>query len=139
MAHNECKFNTGIRSKKKSYSDLEFKLKKSKSGKIKVLEDGDCIIQSIKTILSTNLGERVMLPHFGSSFKSLLFEPMDLGTRQLLELEVEQSINRWEDRVSVTDVVITENIDQQSYVVSIVFVIVDTGSVDEFVATVRKL
>ena len=80
-----------------------------------------------------------MLPHFGSSFKSLLFEPMDLGTRQLLELEVEQSINRWEDRVSVTDVVITENIDQQSYVVSIVFVIVDTGSVDEFVATVRKL
>ena len=57
------------------WSDLHQDLLASDSGIRKVV-NVDSVKTSIDNILRTRLGERVMLPQFGSAFPDILFESM---------------------------------------------------------------
>ena len=58
----------------------------------------------MRLILGTAYGERPMRPEFGCAIHDMVFEPSttDLVTR--IQIEVEQSLVRWEPRIEVTDV-----------------------------------
>jgi phage baseplate assembly protein W len=60
------------------------------------------IVQSIRLILETTPGERVMRPEFGCRARELLFAPRNAATEALLVLYVEQALGRWEPRIQVT-------------------------------------
>lgn len=60
--------------------------------------------QSIEQILLTRLGERVMLPEFGSDIYKLLFENISEDLDSRLIAEVRRAIERWEDRIEIVDV-----------------------------------
>ena len=62
------------------------------------------IDQSIRIILETIPGERVMRPEFGCRAKELLFAPQNAATEALLVRYVEQALQRWEPRVDVVAV-----------------------------------
>lgn len=55
-------------------------------------------------LLMTNPGERVMLPEFGTPFRTLLFEPNDDTTAATARQMIIDSINRWEPRIVVNKI-----------------------------------
>jgi phage baseplate assembly protein W len=97
-----------------TYSDLDTKLTIRKDGNLRVVEDEDCIAQSINTILSTISGERVRNP-IGSSIVQYLFQPMSRTTADQIRRTVFESINRYEPRVQLVRVDIMANLDQNRY------------------------
>jgi hypothetical protein len=90
-----------------------------------VLEDADAIQTSIKNILFTNYGERFFQPEFGSGIKHLLFENITAETEYTLRRKIEISIRNYEPRVSYLEVYVNGIPDENTYVVTIYFSIVN--------------
>jgi len=72
----------------------------------------DRVEQSIRVILGTQQGERVMRPDFGCNLKTLVFAPVNEATLNLARHYVQDGLTRWEPRIDVTDVVITQGLGQ---------------------------
>lgn len=60
--------------------------------------------ESIRVILGTGYGERVMRPRFGCNLKSLAFARNDDSTANLARYYVTEGLARWEPRIDVVDV-----------------------------------
>jgi phage baseplate assembly protein W len=65
------------------------------------------ISESIRLILGTAVGERVMRPDFGCQIHELVFHPVNANTCSMVSLYVKQALIKWEPRV--------ENISVKSY------------------------
>jgi uncharacterized protein len=63
--------------------------------------------ESLRIILGTAHGERVMRPEFGCNLRALAFAPANDATANLAKHYVEEGIARWEPRVEVVDVKVT--------------------------------
>ena len=72
---------------------------------------------SIRMILSTIPGERVMRPEFGCRMWSLIFAPLTAGTLGQIEQYVREALDRWEPRIDVDRVIAVA--DQESAEVKI--------------------
>ncbi|HED35831.1 MAG TPA: phage tail protein [Gammaproteobacteria bacterium] len=62
------------------------------------------IRQSIRIILSTEPGERLMLPDFGAGLKKFLYEPNTASTHRLIEDRISQSLEIWEPRIRLDSI-----------------------------------
>lgn len=62
------------------------------------------IQRSLRVLLATALGERVMLPDYGSNLEDLLFEPIDTGLQTLLFDRIRTAILTYEARIEVTEI-----------------------------------
>jgi phage baseplate assembly protein W len=81
-----------------------FPLGVDRHGNIKLSGGLDNIDGSIRVILSTAPGERLMRPQFGCRIWDLLFEPVNSNTLGLMDQAVREALSQWEPRVDVTDV-----------------------------------
>jgi hypothetical protein len=81
-----------------------FPLQFSPRGQIALAIGERDIEQSIRIILETVPGERVMRPEFGCRAKELLFAPRNAATQGLLVQYVEQAMARFEPRIDVLSV-----------------------------------
>lgn len=68
-----------------------------------VAQDLKVLASSVKMILRTQVGERVMLPEYGCDVRRLLFDPNDSSTERDIIDTVRQAITRWEPRVEISD------------------------------------
>jgi len=59
------------------------------------------IRESLNILLSTERGERVMRPDYGTNVRDLLFEPLDVSTATLVGEEIKKAILLNEPRVFV--------------------------------------
>ncbi|MGA9768979.1 MAG: GPW/gp25 family protein [Blastocatellia bacterium] len=67
--------------------------------------DGDeNVEQSLKILLFTNLGQRVMRPDFGSKAQSLVFAPGSIQHLGLLETTIRDAVRDWEPRIDLEEV-----------------------------------
>lgn len=66
----------------------------------------DDVKQSLKIILATARGERVMRPDFGCGIHDLAFAVIDTATLTRVESEVRTSVQKYEARVELIDIVI---------------------------------
>lgn len=83
------------------------------------------IRESIQIILSTEPGERLMLPSFGAGLKRFLFEPNIVPTHRLIEESIQQSLDLWEPRIFVESIdVIPDEEDAQAVWVKIHYTLV---------------
>ena len=73
----------------------------------------DLIKASIRMILGTQIGERVMNPEFGSKLREVPFNQLDGVTETLIQNYVIEAISRWEPRVSVIGFDIEQKTDNQ--------------------------
>jgi len=64
----------------------------------------ESIKQSIRIILFTAKGERVMRPEFGCGIHELVFAPNDATTRGMAEHHVSEALRLWEPRIEVLQV-----------------------------------
>jgi uncharacterized protein len=65
--------------------------------------------EAICIILRTRPGERIMRNDFGCGLDRYLFEPNSIATLRLIQEEVKLSIQRWEPRVTLNDIVVAVN------------------------------
>jgi phage baseplate assembly protein W len=62
--------------------------------------------ESIRIILGTQFGERIMRPRFGCNLKSLAFTPNNASTANLARYYVEEGLGQWERRIELVDVTV---------------------------------
>ena len=67
------------------------------------------IEQSIRVILGTQHGERLMRPTFGANLRRLAFAPNNLATANLAKRLVSSALDAWEPRIEVTGVDVAHN------------------------------
>ncbi|ASS48514.1 MAG: hypothetical protein A3D31_07850 [Candidatus Fluviicola riflensis] len=69
------------------------------------------IDESLRILLSTRLGERVMVPKYGCNLEDLLFSPLDLTLKTLVSEQIKTAILFFEPRITLDKVDITEGND----------------------------
>lgn len=84
-----------------------FPLRTDATGGIALVARDREIAESIRIILGTAPGERPMRPEFGCRIHDHVFAPADEDTAGRLAYEVRSSLDRWEPRIELADVVVT--------------------------------
>ena len=74
------------------------------TGRIKMVEYEEDIAESIRIIIGTSKGERVMRSDFGCGVKDFNFGSTDDTTLRLLESNIVEAIRSWEPRVDQVEV-----------------------------------
>jgi len=97
---------------------ISYPLKVNARGEISLAGGVEKIEQSIRIILGTRPGERVMRPTFGCRAQDLLFEPRDASTAALIQRYVREALSMWEPRIEVlgVDVFMDDSFDGAIYV-----------------------
>jgi len=83
---------------------ISFPMRVDQSGAIALTSGASDIDSSLRMILTTAPGERVMRPFFGCRIWELLFEPINANTMGLMREAVREAVGRWEPRVTLDDV-----------------------------------
>ncbi len=73
-------------------------------GGLGYVEEDANVEQSLRLLLLTALGERVMRPDFGCKASRLVFAPGSTQYLSLLQTTVREALRDWEKRVEVQDV-----------------------------------
>ena len=85
---------------------LSFPVRTDATGSVALVDGDREIVESIRLILATAPGERPMRPEFGCAIHDLVFAPADSSTAGQIAYEVRQSLERWEPRIDLTDVIV---------------------------------
>jgi len=94
--------------------------------------------ESIRLILLTEPGERIMREGFGCGLRQFLLEPNTVATRQLIRERITETIGRWEPRVKLQEVTVDADPDNPRLVaVTIRFKLIATGSIERLGLTVQ--
>ena len=64
------------------------------------------INKSLEILLSTRLGERIMVPDYGCNLEELLFQPLDLTLRTFIKDLIETAILYHEPRIDVEKIIL---------------------------------
>jgi phage baseplate assembly protein W len=98
------------------YSDLDITfLRQPSTGDVAMRYDEQSVIRSIRSLLSTNAGERLFQPNLGSTINSLLFEPVSPLTASQIEDEVTRIILNYEPRATINEVLVISKPDSNSF------------------------
>lgn len=73
-------------------------------GEIILSGEEEKIAESVRIILGTAPGERLMRPDFGCGIHDYVFAPNNVRTAGLIRFHVEEALNRWEPRIDLQQV-----------------------------------
>ena len=104
-----------------------------------VLEDTDSIKQAIKNILFTDPGERFFAPYFGGGIRGSLFENITNNTAYIIQKQVEISIENFEPRANLIQVVVTPYEDQNGYAITVVFSTINNPNPTTFTTMLTRV
>jgi phage baseplate assembly protein W len=105
-----------------------------------VLKDEDAVKESIKNLILTDRGERLMQPTIGGNIRAMLFENITPSIITLIEEQVRTTINLYEPRAELIDVIVTSNIDDNIVRIKVIFYVRNNQqpiSVDVFLERTR--
>jgi hypothetical protein len=88
---------------------LAYPMRVSPTGGIALVTNDEEIAESMRLILGTSPGERPMRPDFGCPIHDHVFAPADSATIGMIAFEVRNSLARWEPRIDVVDVVVSQD------------------------------
>jgi len=69
-------------------------------------EDIEILASSVKMLLTTTKGERVMQPEYGTNLRLILFELQTTGIEGLVQQEIVDALTQWEPRVGLQFLVV---------------------------------
>ena len=99
------------------------------AGRLTFTEGDANVEQSLRILLLTRLGERVMRPGFGSEAPRLVFAPGSERYLRLLETSIREAVRDWEPRVQLDDVrAEVDPVDDTRVTVSIAYRVRPTNS-----------
>ena len=79
------------------------------------LKNENAIARSVRNIVMTIPGEKPFNEDFGSRISGLLFENVDNVTAAVISDEITESVTNYEPRVSLTNVEVIPNFDNNSF------------------------
>ena len=88
------------------------------------LKNETAIARSVRNLILTTQGERPFQPVLGSNVNNLLFDNMDKLTAASLKTEIETTIENYEPRVDINDIVVDPNYDNNEFNVTVSYYIV---------------
>lgn len=101
----------------------------TQTGKIAMVEHEEDIRESIEIILKTNVGERVMLPEFGSTANNFVFSVNRLESIAAFETEILHALEKFEPRIKDIEVEIrNDDGDKSVVIVNIRYVVRTTNN-----------
>lgn len=101
----------------------------SVTGRMRTAAYDEDIAQSIRLILATQKGERVMRPDFGSELQSFTFGQMDASTLTLLQEDVRSALVLYEQRITDIEVKAEPSPDEEGVLlINIAYVVRVTNS-----------
>ena len=83
------------------------------------------IINSVKNLVSTNHYDRPFRPEIGSSIRNLLFENIDTIIAAQLERAVQETINNFEPRVQINQVIAIPDPENNRYKLTLDFFVIN--------------
>lgn len=108
----------------RTYKDLDLSFTKHPVKKdVNKHVDEMAVINSVKNLILTDHYERPFRPEIGSNVKRMLFEPMDAISSSLLEREIRQVLQNFEPRVTLREVAVSPDYDNNAYKVGMTFLI----------------
>ena len=108
-----------------TFKDLSITFKKHPvTNDLVTVKDAAAIQQSIAALLLTGKGERLFQPDLGTDLRQMLFEPLDFGTAAIIKSVISDTIERYETRVVLNDVLCYPDMDNNGYQVELYFTIV---------------
>ena len=91
------------------------------SNDLALKRDEEAVKESVKNLILTNKGERLMQPLLGGNISAMLFENNTPATIKMIEEQIRTTISEYEPRAEVTDVVVKSTIDDNRIEVEIYF------------------
>lgn len=99
------------------------------TGRIQMSSGENNIKESIRMIIGTRRGERVMEPEFGCRIWEYSFETVDYTTMYAMKNQVEQALVRWEPRITnVQAEVSDERVEEGLLLIHVSYVVRSTNN-----------
>jgi hypothetical protein len=99
-----------------------FPVQPGASGALDLTAGADKVRESIRIILDTEPGERIMRPTFGCGLRRYLMKPNTVATRALIQRDVERALNAWEPRIRLDAITVTPGDDPALITIAIAYV-----------------
>ena len=124
------------------FSDLNLNFTRNPATKdVAKLYDIEAVKRSVRNLINTNEGERPFQPTLGSGIRALLFENMSPIIETLIKDRIAETINVYEPRALLTNILIQGDIDRNEYMCTISFKVVNTTAdpvtITEFLQRLR--
>jgi phage baseplate assembly protein W len=101
--------------------------------------DSDAVKSSIRNLVLTNKYERLFQPNIGSNLRAYLFELISPETEFLIKKSITETIENYEPRAQLIDVVVSGQIDDNAYTVSIYFYVNNNPNAQALNFTLNRL
>ena len=88
------------------------------------MKNESAIARSVRNIVFTLPGEKFFDEDFGSNVSRVLFDNLDDISANFIKDQIEESINNFEPRVRLMDVITEPNFDENAFNVTIVYLII---------------
>jgi phage baseplate assembly protein W len=88
-----------------------------------IKRDEEAVKESIKNLILTDRGERLMQPLVGSNIRAMLFENNTPSTIKMIQDLITETIRVYEPRATLLDVVVQSSLDDNRVEVGIYFYI----------------
>ncbi len=109
------------------WKDINISFERKHDGDIDDMSDIDAINNSLENIFRTIPGARRMLPTFASSLHNLLFEQIDSTTASSIGHIILDGVEEWEDRIEVENVNVYPDEDNNKYVITLIYKVINEG------------
>jgi phage baseplate assembly protein W len=109
------------------------------SGDIVRYVNENAVIRSIKNLIQTNRGERLYQPRIGSDLRRMLFEPLSDASASIISTYIRETIDNHEPRARVIGVDATPYYEQNLYVVTIAFFVINKQDPVSFNLTLTRV
>tara|TARA_Y100001963_G_C6652000_1_gene386167 strand:- start:503 stop:892 length:390 start_codon:yes stop_codon:yes gene_type:complete len=119
-------------SSKPRFADIDLDFTRNPvSGDVNILTDDKAIKRSVRNLVLTTKYERLMQPEIDCRVNDRLFENITPLTEIRIEQAIRNTIDNFEPRVEVIDVVVDTNANQNELFVTIVFRVRNVEEVQE--------
>jgi len=88
------------------------------------LKNANAIARSVRNIIFTLPGEKMFNPDFGTNITDSLFELLDSTSASVVQDQIKYSLETFEPRISILDIIVTPNFNELGYDVEITYNII---------------
>ena len=115
---------TPVRKKQSLFSDFHKDLTQNPiSEDLALKRDEEAVKESLRNLILTNKGERLMQPLLGGNIRAMLFENNTPATIKFLQEQIKATIEEYEPRAALIDVTVQSSLDENTINVTIYFYI----------------
>lgn len=132
---------TPLKKKLSLFSDLHKDMTQNPlTEDLSLKRDEEAVKESIKNLILTNRGERLMQPLIGGNVQAMLFENNTPVIIKLIQEQIKTVIREYEPRATLIDVIVRSSIDESVVEVDVYFYInniIEPISVTVFLERIR--